>query len=368
MINLKKITAILVCVIVGNSFLMGMDEMGRAGFRYNLGFISSVLVSPNNKYYASVFNNGILQVFKLYSKQNEHILQVENISGMASFSPDDSRGTLIAYGVHDGFVKIMRVENKEVVLEFKAFDSRIDIVSFSCDGQFLAVVSSNEIRICKVETGARVKSMIRYQGPISSLQWSPDGNYIAFGDITGGVIIWDVQMEYQVYSIKGDGVYPGCVAWSQDAGYLAVGSNNRIVICGKGEYGRFDRSMLLQESVKEIGAISWHSSGNLIVTVADGVARLWNTKNYECLRNLSGAIYSTNSAAFSPDGNRLVMNIGPRLVSNRAVTDIFISAKCAMCGANSEDLVEKIPNGKGSCLVCPNCKILRREQIPFIPC
>lgn len=370
MINLKKITVIFVCVFLGNSFLMGMDEVEGGRSRYDFGFISSVSISPNNKYYASVFSNGLLQLWQLYSKQIKGpILQVENANGIVSFSPDDSRGTLIAYGLKDGFVKIMRVETQESVLEFKAFNAPIDIVAFSPDGRFLAVVSLNEINICEVIIGTRVKSLVGHSNFISSLQWSPDGSYIASGDINGNVIIWDAQMECQICNIKGDGICSACVAWSQDAKYLAIGSNNKIVICEKGENCRFERFVILQQNVSNINAISWHPSGAYIVTVADRVARLWDAKNCECLQNLTGAIYSTNSAAFSSDGNSLVMNLGSRSISNRRVCEILKPSKCAICGKeNCEDLVEKIPEDKSSCLVCSTCKARGRERIPFIPC
>ena len=359
MVNLKKIATTFFCVFVSNSFLMGMVERETLSPKRNFGLISSISISPTSTYYALVFNNGNLQVFKLHSKQLDGpILQLKNVNGKVAFSPDASTGTHLAYGMQDGSVKIIKVEDKERIRKLKVFDGPVEMVTFACTGDRIAVASSNKVCIAglnSVEVQLEILPLSTFA--ISSLQWSPCGNYIAYGARNGDVIIRNVQLGCEVCKINGNGQCSACVAWSFDSRYLAIGSNNKIVMCEKREDGRFERFVTLQENLKEISAISWHPSGNLLVTVADGVARLWNAKNCECLRNLTGVIYSTNAAAFSPDGSNLVMNFS-RIPSNRRICDILGIAKCTKCGTERDDLIEKDRDGKGSCLICQNCKSL----------
>mgnify|MGYP000863713459 CR=1 FL=1 len=303
MVNLKKIATMFFCVFISNSFLLGMAEKEVVGPRRNFGLISSILISPNSTYYALVFNNGNLQVFKLYSKKLDGpVLQFKNVNGIAAFSPDVSAGTILAYGTLDGSVEIIKVEDKERIRILKVFDSPVELVTFDCIGDRLAIASLNKVCIAGlngVDIQQEVLPLSAFA--ISSLQWSSCGNYIAYGSKNGDVIIRNVQLGCEICKINGNGQCSACVAWSSDSRYIAIGSNNKIMMVEKGEDCRFEHCVTLQENVKEISAISWHPSGNLLVTVADGVARLWNTKNYECIRNLGGFIYSTNAAAFSPD-------------------------------------------------------------------
>lgn len=359
MLNLKKITKLFFCVFIQNSFLVGMAVEESTSSRLNIGHISSISISPNSTYYALTFNNGNLQVFKLHSKKIDGpVLQFKNTSGIVAFSPEASTGTHLVYGMQDGSVEIIKVENKERIRTLKIFDCPIEMVTFDSFGDRIAVSAAN--RVCIVSlNGEEVQQEILHfsQFPISSLQWSQCGNYIAYGTKNGDVIIRNVQLGCDICKFNGNGQCSACISWSYDSKYLAIGANNKIVIYEKGEDCRFERCVSLQENVKEISAISWHPSGKLLVTVADGVARLWNTKNCECIRNLSGVIYSTNAAAFSSDGSNLVMNFS-RIITNRRICDILEIAKCTKCGAERDDLIEKDRDGKGSCLVCPSCKSL----------
>ncbi len=356
MVNLKKITMLFFCVFIQNSFLVGMAVEEVTSPRRNIGLISSISIGPNSTYYALTFNNGNLQVFKLHSKKIDGpILQLKNTSGVVAFSPDASTGTHLAYGMQDGSVEIIKVENKEKIRTLKIFDCPIEMVTFDCSGDRIAVAASNRVCIAGLNSVEVQQEILPFsQFPITSLQWSPCGNYIAYGTKNGDVIIKNVQM---ICKFNGNGQCSACISWSSDSKYLAIGANNKIVIYEKGEDCRFERFVTLQENVKEISAISWHPSGNLLVTVADGVARLWNAKNCECLRNLTGGFYSTNAAAFSTDGNNLIMNFG-RVLSNRHICEILGIAKCSKCGVERDDLVEKDRASKCSCLICPNCKSL----------
>ena len=373
----KKIVLMLACAFFSNMCLEGASEKPQISSRFNLGLISSVAVSFNNRYYATVFYNGILQVWKLYSKKSEGnpIFFDENVTDIVVFNPDCTTGTLIAYGLRDGFVKISRIEDGKCLGLFRDCGLPLRSVAFSPDGQSLVTASSNEICMWDLRNGISTddehfitpeKKLVGHNRIVTSLQWSSDGRFIASADESGNIIVWDVQNCTQLYKLDGDGTCAGIVSWSQDSRYLAVGTNKKIIIYVKDEHFPFSQFYVLQENINKINSISWNLNGNLIVTVADEVARLWDMQSGLCLRILSGFINYAQSAAFSIDGNRLLVALG-RIIDNRVFSEVLEPGKCAICKSDSRVLFEKDPYALKSCLICESCKSFGREgRVSFV--
>ncbi len=85
-------------------------------------------------------------------------------------------------------------DTSTLIREFEQQDGPVVSVAFSPDGQWIAVGSSaEEVRVYKTETGERVASFKGHQGGIYSVVFAPGGERLATAGFDGTVRIYDVK-------------------------------------------------------------------------------------------------------------------------------------------------------------------------------
>lgn len=85
-------------------------------------------------------------------------------------------------------------DTSTLIREFEKQDGPLVSVAFSPNGEWIAVGgSSDEVRVYKTETGERVASFKGHQGGIYTLAFAPDGRHLAASGFDGVVRIYDVK-------------------------------------------------------------------------------------------------------------------------------------------------------------------------------
>ncbi|MHC4996326.1 MAG: protein kinase domain-containing protein, partial [Planctomycetota bacterium] len=97
---------------------------------------------------------------------------------------------------------------------------------------------------------------------VKSVDWSPDGRYIASGSDDATLRVWDASTGSLLHTLKGHEDNISEVAWSPGGDRLASGSSDRTV-------------------------------------------KIWNPKTWQPILNLVGHTGGVNSIAWSPDGSQL---------------------------------------------------------------
>jgi WD40 repeat protein len=139
---------------------------------------------------------------------------------------------------------------------------------------------------------------------IFSLAFSPDGQLLAAGSVTGEVRVWQVADYRQLMALGGHKGWVWSVAFSPDGARLASGGEDRIVRLWQVSTGQCQ--MELQGHRDWIRSVTFSpDSSRLASSSDDGAVRVWEVSTGQCLAALQGSHDRAWSVAFHPDGARL---------------------------------------------------------------
>ena len=106
----------------------------------------------------------------------------------------------------------------------------VSSVAFSPDGQYLASGSWDKtVKLWRVETGECTRTMEGHSDWCESVAFSPDGQYLASGSYDNTVKLWRVESGECTRTMEGHSDCVNSVAFSPDGQYLASGSQDNTV-------------------------------------------------------------------------------------------------------------------------------------------
>lgn len=291
-------------VVTGN--LMN-DLQGHAGY------IKTSIFSPDDKKILTLSSNNStesswdINVIKVWDAVTGRLLF--NLDGhrsvirSASFNGDGQKVLTFAA---DSTARIWDIKTGRILLNIKSNDGNIYYAIFSPDGKRIAtMLSDTTIKIWNADDGKQLLNLGRVYYYSKICRFSPDGNsFLAFKD-TNTINIWDVYSGKCVKSIVDKGLPNGkAVNFSPDG---------KKIVFGSYEIGKvWDLSAgkvitELKGSKYSIEEIKFSHDGKMILSVdEDGnTVKAWNTFTGKNIYDLKG-----NSFEFSPDGRKVVTNVG----------------------------------------------------------
>jgi WD40 repeat protein len=187
---------------------------------------------------------------------------------------------------------------------------RVNAVRFSPDGQVLATgggepTRSGEIKLWNVADGAFLRAFTNvHSDAIFSLDYSPDGKYLASSSADRFVRVLDLATGKIVRAFEGHTSYVLGVAWKADSRTLAsAGADNVIKIW---DFTTGDRKKNIDGATKEITSIAFVGiTDQTLATSGDNQVRLVK-ENGEKIRAFDGPADFMNAAAATPDGTLVV--------------------------------------------------------------
>ena len=190
----------------------------------------------------------------------------------------------------------------QLLREYADAKSTITDIKWRYDGKQFAISAYNGV-VLYDPTEAEALRRFEWQGSTLTLEWSPDGKYIATGDQDSTVHFWitktgkDLQMwGYETKVLE--------LAWSFNSRYLATGGGTQVVTwdcSGKGPANT--RPIMLEGHQQLIKHLKFQRKGLLLASGGnDGMLAIWKV-NKQKPALLVDAVFKAPiaSLAWSPD-------------------------------------------------------------------
>jgi WD40 repeat protein len=150
---------------------------------------------------------------------------------------------------------------------------------------------------------AEMQILTRHSPSVSSLAWSPDGNFCATGGADGKVLLWNTQTWKMISEIKRDGRVQSLVFAPRGKQLLVLQTNSREVWFWGIERGL---EFSLDNGSSANSAAFSPDATSLAVGSRDHTTKLWNLES-ESLTDTLEHPYRVQSVAYSPDGRILAV-------------------------------------------------------------
>jgi len=247
------------------------------------------------------------------------VTEDEDVRGMA-FSPD---GTVLAAagGNADDFnIHLWDTVTGQLVGVLGGHEDIVWGLAFSPDSKLLASVARDHMAIIYDWPGGEMVKVLNFPGEVDSVSFSPDGQILAIGGVDepqgqiGTAAVWTYSVSSWDPSIKySEFINVVSMAYSPDGGTLVGGGTSRNVQVWKTDTGA---SVFTLNHAHQVSKIAISPDGSTVATgtcmefvndkCSDGGIWLWDLSSGKLIRKLNGFPDIVENLAFSTDGSLLI--------------------------------------------------------------
>jgi len=201
-------------------------------------------------------------------------------------------------------VKIWEISSSKLISTLKGHIGQVVTMDFSPDGRFLATGGRDKtVKIWEVFSGKVITTLKGHIGHVSVLDFSPDGKLLASGSSDRTVKIWELSSGKVISTLMGNIGHVSDLDFSPDGKLLATEGGDRTV-----KIWELSSDKLISTLKGYIGGFS--PDGKLLATGGrDETVKIWELSSGKLISTLMG-----NIGGFSPDGKLLATRSADKVI------------------------------------------------------
>jgi len=227
----------------------------------------------------------------------------------------------------DGTVQICDALTGANVVTHRRYGDSGATVTWAPDGQQLAsgdtkvLYGPDMVQVWNAANGQVIRVFSPHThspapGPVNGLSWSPDGKSLASASYDYTVRVWDVATgNIRFFYSDPNGYLMTCVTWSPDSQYIAFGNDDNgtgNVMVQVWHVASQSRVAVYRGHTKPIEAVAWSPNGQYVASTGiDQTVQVWRATTASHLLTYTGhVVHSGLSSAvlsvdWSPDSKRI---------------------------------------------------------------
>ncbi|KAL4436473.1 hypothetical protein ABPG74_003039 [Tetrahymena malaccensis] len=271
-------------------------------------YINSIEFSDDGKLMISTSNKELILWSLEKNYEQIKIIQDSEIESVA-ISRD---GKYIATGYIDKFYKIWQRKEEEIALieEVQYEKNQLLSVAFDEKKDIVALGSKINCRVYDIQTKLKKMQIIEgHSQRISSVVFSPNGQYLATGSVDSTCKIWKIisNQNFMLFKVlEGHSGEVCSVTFSSDNKYLATSSQDKTVKIWELER-QFQLIHTLQDHSLQVTQLAFSNDNKYLATVSyDKTCRIWSCqKDFHIVKIIQDYTRELTTVAFSGDSKYL---------------------------------------------------------------
>ncbi|XP_022659067.1 transcription initiation factor TFIID subunit 5-like isoform X3 [Varroa destructor] len=206
----------------------------------------------------------------------------------------NDEATMMGIGLQDSRIKVFSV----TPVKLKAMKSAGELETIDREADDVLY------RMMDERSSADSKVLVGHQGPVTSLSFSPDKQFLLSGSEDGTIRLWSLLTWSNVVSYKGH-VFPVWAVQFAPVGYY-------FVSCGHDRTARlwatdsYQPLRVFAGHYADVDCVQFHPNSNYVATGStDRSVRLWDVLSGACVRHMTGHKSTIYALAFSSCGRFL---------------------------------------------------------------
>lgn len=314
-------------------------------FPGSIGDIFSLQVAARGDTFVSVAGDGLARIWSMTSGELIHTMQKTDASFFAAaLSPDGQRLATLHPALTNN-VTLWDVAKEAELGWLPKTNWTADRILFTPDGQLVTAAAGLELLLWDVESAQVIQSFAGVGAPTVQFHdlWMPDATTLAALGNDGRIFRWNIRTGAPMPILPGDPILAG--AGVPGAALVVTAGADSVPRLRELPSGNAVRSFPGHTTSTHAG-VAFSPDGQYVLSGGtEPATRLWNRRTGQLVREFVGSGVGTMSAAFSPDGTKVLTTIGLpnpsarlwRTETGELVRDLRWSGSWPMSAAFSKD-------------------------------